>query len=367
MNQLPATVAFHASLPAFMRDPSVMAEASSLGAMFASRAFPRVSIEGNRFSLILTDGTVLPVNQLDPKTGTPFIDVVFIAWRPNVTKTWYAEGYVQGQESEPACFSMDGVRPDPSSAQPQSATCAACPKNAFGSGGNGRGKACGDKQRTVILLASDTPVINTGAAQVLKAYDQVFGWSLPPMTGKNLAAIVKQAVGAGVNIKGVRLRATFESQGVVNFAFVGPDTYLTEAAYKRGISLATRDEAQMALGADPTPAPAPAAALPPPPAHAAVSVPQQAPTPVPPAAAPFPVQPAAPVAVPAAEPRRRGRPPATAPAPVAPAPVAAAAPFATPAPAAPFAPPPTNGVIQMPAAADPEMEALLADLRLPSA
>src|SRR5258708_34610083 len=124
-----------------MRQPELLQEADTLAAAFESRAFARVSTEDNRFSLVSIDGDVMPVNQLDPRTGVSYIDIAFITWAPTVTKAWYVDAYVKGSDASPACSSNDGVRPDPASPQKQAEACAACPKNAFGSPTNGRGKA----------------------------------------------------------------------------------------------------------------------------------------------------------------------------------------------------------------------------------
>lgn len=249
MNALVSQPTYHAQLPDYLKDPSLFAEVESLGAPFASRAFSRVSTEDNRFSLVSADGTAMPVNQLDPKTGSSYLDVVFITWRPNITKTWYGTGYVKGQESQPQCFSSDGQRPDGDSPSPQATLCAACPHNAFGSGSNGRGKACRDGQRTAIVLGADTPVIVNGAASAMKAFSEIFGWNMPPMTGKNLFAINKKTKGAGGTILGIVLRATFVSQGVVDFAYA-PAGFVPVEAFRHCRKLATSDEAQTAIGLD---------------------------------------------------------------------------------------------------------------------
>lgn len=377
-------IQWHNTLPAYLQNPADVAEAGSLGAAFESRAFARISTKDNRFSLINLDGESMPVNQLDPKSGQPFVDVVFVKWSDIITKTWYAQGYTEGADNPPDCYSLNGATPEPDSPLPQAAGCAMCPKNAFGSATNGRGKACSDAQRTAIVLGADTPVIHNGAARMLKAGEEVFGYRIPPMTGKNLRAKVLQANKAGANFKGMSVRAHFVSQGVVDFAFLG---YLSEAAYKRSRELAASEAADLACGTGGT------AAIPlaTPPAHLQIApgvvqrvvaqgvvqpatVSTASPTAAPAAALDmtmFQNQPGTTAPAPTAAPKRgRGRPPAQSAAPVSapgtdaggssPLPSGLSSP-ATPIPNDGFAAPasPSNGVIATPQASSPEMDAQL--------
>lgn len=68
--------------------------------------------------------------------------------------------YVANQISEPTCFYVGktdkGAAPDPKSPVKQAASCADCPKNAFGSASNGRkGKACTQRRRLLVLPLGD--------------------------------------------------------------------------------------------------------------------------------------------------------------------------------------------------------------------
>lgn len=373
-NQL-VPINWHASLPAHLRQDTAFAEMSTLGAAFESRAFARVSTNNNTFSLVSIDGETMQVNQID--AGAVYLDVVFVKWAPHVTKTWYDGPYTAGSDAAPACFSLDGKRPDPASTNPQgdaSGGCALCPKNAFSSASNGKGKACSDGQRTAIVLGADTQVSVNGAAQVLKAGGEVYGYRLPPMTGKNLRAKVKEFEKAGVNLMGVVLRAKFVSQGEVDFQ---PKAYLGEAEWKRSRELAASDDAQRACGLDQLPNQPLLAA---PPAHAQIAPFEGGQVVSSPA--PFDPTPArsesaqvvlaatpltAPVAD-AAPARRRGRP-TTAAAGVGalsptipPSPTMATAPSASPSDMFASATPPaqTNGVIQTPKASNSALDDLLA-------
>lgn len=378
MNAL-VPIQWHNTLPAYLQNAEDVAEAGSLGAAFESRAFARISTEDNRFSLVDIDGEMMPVNQLDPKSGQPFVDLVFVKWADIITKTWYAKPYQKGVEAQPDCYSLNGATPEPDSPQPQHTSCAMCPKNAFGSATNGRGKACADAQRTAVVLGADTPVIHNGAARLLKAGDEVYGYRIPPMTGKNLRAKVLQAKKAGANFKGMTVRAHFVSQGVVDFAFLG---YLSEAAYKRSRELAASEAAELACGTGGGSPPAASSPLAAPPAHLqlapASAATETASTPSPiaaPAAAldmtMFQNQPATTEAAPTAAPKRgRGRPATQPAAPVSAPATAAGGSFPLPSAtsssdiltphggSAPTASP-SNGVIGHAQASSPEMDAQL--------
>ena len=353
------TINWHASLPAHLRTADAFAEMSTLGAAFESRAFARVSTENNTFSLVGIDGERMTVNQIDQ--GAVFLDIVFIKWAPHITKTWYDGAYTAGSEASPACFSMDGLKPDASSTMPQSSACASCPKNAFGSAANGKGKACSDGQRTAIVLGADTPVSVNGAAQVLKAGAEVYGYRLPPMTGKNLRAKVKEAEKAGVNLMGVVLRAKFVAQGEVDFTFL---SYLSEPAWKRTRDLAASDEALRACGIEQAPAKIYDAI----PDHLRQPAPESQPAPL--AIAPIATAPvgstvtqtSAPAAVDQTPSRRRGRPPAQQPAPAPATTVTQATGFAglTGGVASAQMQPQQNGVIQQPQASSSSLDDLLA-------
>lgn len=92
------------------------------------------------------------------------LDVVIIETRQSKmpSKKYYPGAYNPDQDkTEPACQSWDGVTPDV--AEPQCASCALCPHNAWGSGFNGKGKACRDYKRLyVVLLDPNTGKIVTG-------------------------------------------------------------------------------------------------------------------------------------------------------------------------------------------------------------
>ena len=126
--------------------------ASSLAGGLATGAdYPRISIKGSRFRIV-DSGTETVLND-------PTLAVVIVGANPNLSKAFYAAAWNPDAEATaPDCFSLDGVRPDPASSQPQNDLCASCPQNAWGSKKTAQGadiKACADKKRLAIVAADD--------------------------------------------------------------------------------------------------------------------------------------------------------------------------------------------------------------------
>jgi hypothetical protein len=117
----------------------------------------------------------LDVSNVAATGGTPFIstkggvltfkenaignslDVVIIA--SPVERMYYTSRYDPTKAVRPACSAlgktMTGLSPNPAAEEPQSTDCTNCPKNQWGSAGNGsKGKACSEKRR-LFLVAAD--------------------------------------------------------------------------------------------------------------------------------------------------------------------------------------------------------------------
>lgn len=101
-------------------------------------------------------GQTLPFIRPDDGTARGAIDVVIVRAGSVKAKTYY-EKYTDGSRDKPICWSDNGITPDRNVAptQRQSAACAVCPKNVFGSriteDGN-EAKACADNKRTAVVL-----------------------------------------------------------------------------------------------------------------------------------------------------------------------------------------------------------------------
>ena len=146
-------VAFESGkLPAYLSAVNV-SELNQDLTSHASSGFPIMSIKGKVFTLSRGDEkTVLP-NPKDPESPATAIDVVIVKVNKGTSKVFYLNGYKEGEQAKPDCFSNNGDRPDAGSKQPQAKSCQACAHNQWGSkiGENGgKGKACQDSVRIAI-------------------------------------------------------------------------------------------------------------------------------------------------------------------------------------------------------------------------
>lgn len=75
----------------------------------------------------------------------------------NPGRTFYAKEYdPDAKPTLPDCYSNEGDKPEASATSKQATSCAVCPKNADGSGRNGKGKACRFQRKVALLLEGDT-------------------------------------------------------------------------------------------------------------------------------------------------------------------------------------------------------------------
>ena len=83
------------------------------------------------------------------------IEVVILKSPTHLSKVFYENGYEEGSVAPPDCLSSNGVTPDATATKKQAETCALCPRNVFGTGRNGKGKACSDAKRLAIAPLND--------------------------------------------------------------------------------------------------------------------------------------------------------------------------------------------------------------------
>jgi len=72
-------------------------------------------------------------------------------------RAWYDGEFDADQVQVPACYALDSTEPHELAADPQSDACATCEKNKWGSAARGRGKACREGAR-VIVVPAGTPL-----------------------------------------------------------------------------------------------------------------------------------------------------------------------------------------------------------------
>lgn len=137
-------IAIPEHLRKYLSNSGASTDADSMAS--ASVSIPRISLKGRKFRF-KEDGEEIKKPQDE-------IFVVILAVEPGAglnQKTYYKNGYQQGDSSPPDCSSSDGVRPDPWVQDPVNATCRGCPKNVFGTATQGKGKACKDSKRLWVV------------------------------------------------------------------------------------------------------------------------------------------------------------------------------------------------------------------------
>lgn len=86
------------------------------------------------------------------------IEVVIVKAASAISKIFYANGYQDGSNAAPDCWSTNGMTPDAAAQNKQNATCAGCPMNAWGSRvteAGKQGKACSDSRRIAVVPLND--------------------------------------------------------------------------------------------------------------------------------------------------------------------------------------------------------------------
>ena len=171
-----------------------------------SGGFAVVSLRGGKWR-VKHRGEETPITKTDEDGDAipvPNLDVVIIKASPNVSKIWYEKKYSEGDDAAPDCFSTDGIKPDPSSVKPQCGTCAACPKNVFGSRiteDGKKAKACGDSRRLAVLPLHDLDNEMLGGPMLLR---------VPAASLGDLATYGSALKAAGFDYRRVGTRISFD-------------------------------------------------------------------------------------------------------------------------------------------------------------
>lgn len=162
---------------------------SGLGAGITPRA-PKLSVTLDKRWAVTKDGNTMFL-------PTPTVRAVLVASAENITKAWYSKPYTPGSNEAPDCYSDDGRVPAPGVKAPQCSNCAACPKNAFGSHPvTGRGKACGDRKRVVLVWEG--------------APDELMVFNVPTMSMQALRKIDTELRNANIPPQGVMMELRYD-------------------------------------------------------------------------------------------------------------------------------------------------------------
>ena len=94
------------------------------------------------------------------------VKLVLIKSNESLSKTYYKNGYEEGSQDKPDCWSAGGVSPDPNVPKPVASKCQGCPMNAWGSRTNKetgkKQKACQDVRRMAVIMEHELEAVAEG-------------------------------------------------------------------------------------------------------------------------------------------------------------------------------------------------------------
>ena len=169
----------------------------------ASGGFPVLSIRGSKWRVKIS-GEEHPLLNAETDDPVPSVELVIVAAQPGLSKIYYEQDYKEGDAEAPSCFSVSGEKPDPMAASKQSATCATCPKQVWGSKitpAGKKAKACSDAKRLAVTFASSIPNEQMGGAMLLR---------VPADSLKDLTQFGRELKNKGFSYQRVVIRAGFD-------------------------------------------------------------------------------------------------------------------------------------------------------------
>lgn len=146
-------------------------------------------------------GTETPVLRADGDGQANSVEVVILKASPVISKTFYLNGWTPGMSEPPDCFSNDGIKPDDQSPAKQNDICKTCKNNYFGTGQGGRGKACADNKKLVVVPLDDLHNDAYGGPMLLR---------VPPASLQNMAAYGEKLRQFGYPAYAVATRVSFD-------------------------------------------------------------------------------------------------------------------------------------------------------------
>ena len=108
----------------------------------------RISIKGGVFRKIVGGKEIGAIDER-------YMNVIVVRTARAPARTFYTQGYQEGEKISPTCWSSDSVKPDAEVDAPQSKTCETCQFSVKGSGQGGKGTACRLQWRAAVVLPTD--------------------------------------------------------------------------------------------------------------------------------------------------------------------------------------------------------------------
>jgi hypothetical protein len=139
-------------------------------------------------------------NRMEP---IPSLEMVIVKANGFLNKQYYKGKYVEGSNSPPDCYSLDGKTPSASVKAPVHSNCAMCPMNQFGSliGDNGvKQKACRDTKKLAVVPLADLRNESFGGPMLFR---------VPPSSLGDLSKMADALKARGFPYNAVAVRFTF--------------------------------------------------------------------------------------------------------------------------------------------------------------
>jgi len=220
-------------VPAFARKGELSEMARALAGGSGGGGM-RISIKGGVFRLINNGKEVTAIDDRH-------LDVVLVKAAPKVARVFYAKAYDSESVSGPDCWSPDGDKPSPDSADKQASRCSECPKNIAGSG-QGQSRACRYQQRLAVVLEND---MGGNVMQLALPATSIFGKA----DGDNrpLQEYARWLVAQNINPETVVTRMRFDTKSESPKLFFKAQRWLTDPEYATIEEQAASDDAVKAV------------------------------------------------------------------------------------------------------------------------
>lgn len=214
---------------------------------------PRLSIRGKEFTVVA--GNQKQVIQQN------YVDVIIVDARPNVSKILYNKVYDPNEDvSSPECASVNGEAPDfaPSIVDKETGKCPKnckdCYFNQFGTALQGKGKACKDYKRLIVMFAgSESAPFNKNAPAL--TFD-LPATSFRAPAGSSVSMFnefVSQCARNNLPVSGVVVRLSFLPGVAFSKIVMNAVRIVTSEEYERVRELREQEEVKSALTVKYTP------------------------------------------------------------------------------------------------------------------
>ena len=117
-------------------------------AVAGSMGGKRISIKGGAFRKFVGGKQVSVIEGRK-------MSLIFVKMAHTPSRSYYAEGYKEGEKVSATCWSSDSSVPDAKVKKPIAKTCEQCPMSIKGSAASGQGSACRLQWRTAVVLPHD--------------------------------------------------------------------------------------------------------------------------------------------------------------------------------------------------------------------